>query len=95
MSATRGRGIGRLHLLCALVFFGFAIATTAADGDNNIFDDSFNLTASLEAIDNARESIINVTKEFREANNTNMAAKFLRLAFHDAIGGMDGKLYSY
>lgn len=90
MSATRGRGIGRLHLLCALVFFGFAIATTAADGDNNIFDDSFNLTASLEAIDNARESIINVTKEFREANNTNMAAKFLRLAFHDAIGGMDG-----
>jgi len=90
MSETRGRGISLHLLLPGLVFFSFAIATTAADGDHNVFKDAFNLTASLEAIDNARESIIDVTKVFRKANNTNMAAKFLRLAFHDAIGGPDG-----
>mmetsp|Transcript_23172 Transcript_23172/g.27398 ORF Transcript_23172/g.27398 Transcript_23172/m.27398 type:complete len:86 (-) Transcript_23172:3-260(-) len=58
---------------------------------DNIFEDDANLTATLEAIQNARESIINVTNLFWQANRTNLSAKFLRLAFHDSIGGMDGK----
>ena len=59
--------------------------------NNNIFDNNFDLDVTLQAVQNARESIVNITNVFWEANRTNLSAKFVRLAFHDAIGGMDGR----
>ena len=89
----------KVYLLHVLAFnIAFAITVSADNdsssndsGSSNIFKSSFNLTVTLDAIENAREAIISVTKEFTKANGTNLSAKFLRLAFHDAIGGMDGK----
>jgi len=88
----------KVYLLHVLAFnIAFAITVSADNdsssndsGSSNIFKSSFNLTVTLDAIENAREAIISVTKEFTKANGTNLSAKFLRLAFHDAIGGMDG-----
>jgi len=59
-------------------------------GNDNIFLQNTNLDTTLEAIRNAREAITNVTDEFWQTNRTNMSAKFLRLSFHDAVGGVDG-----
>jgi len=60
------------------------------DSTSNIFQENIDLDVTLQAVENARESIVNVTNVFWRANRTNLSAKFLRLAFHDAIGGMDG-----
>jgi len=60
------------------------------DSTSNIFHGNIDLDVTLQAVENARESIVNVTNVFWRANRTNLSAKFLRLAFHDAIGGMDG-----
>jgi len=75
--------------LTTVLILSRAIALVSGRIDN-IFEDETNLAATLEAIQNARESIINVTNLFWQANQTNLSAKFLRLAFHDSIGGMDG-----
>jgi len=74
---------------CILHTVLVSIALVSAN-DENIFSSTPDIDTILEAIQNAREAIINVNDEFWQTNQTNMPAKFLRLAFHDAVGGMDG-----
>jgi len=51
---------------------------------------TIDLNVTRTAIENARLSIIDVSTVFWITNGTNLAAKFLRLSFHDAVGGSDG-----
>lgn len=82
-----------LFLLLTSSRFGIEAANGTTNDESNIFDNDappFDLDTTLRAIYEARESIVNITNVFWEANRTNLGAKFVRLAFHDAIGGMDG-----
>mmetsp|Transcript_34267 Transcript_34267/g.63151 ORF Transcript_34267/g.63151 Transcript_34267/m.63151 type:complete len:554 (-) Transcript_34267:470-2131(-) len=70
-----------------------AAAAAAADFNNKtegvnetIITDN-NVAAVLQQ---AREEIESICRDHLQQNGTNMAAKFLRLAFHDALGGTDG-----
>jgi len=67
-------------------------ATATTNNASNIFASSleFNITATLENIENARADIITLIDEYWQSNRTFLPSKFLRLAFHDSVGGMDG-----
>jgi len=84
------RPLSIVSLAPILIFIQAIQIVSSSTVDTNIFKTPFNLNVTLTAIQNARDSIVNVTDEFWQANRTNLSAKFLRLSFHDSIGGMDG-----
>jgi len=69
-------------------------STTTYD-NTNIFaapsvSQSFNRTTTLETTRHARINILALIDEYWQSNQILLPSKFLRLAFHDSIGGMDG-----